>query len=241
MKKKNKIRIVVTGGNGRFGKVLKNVKSPYDVHFPKKSKLNILNINSIKKTLKKIKPKYLIHLAGLSRPLSLHDNKINRSIDLNIIGTCNITKICSDLKIKLIYFSTHYVYPGLKGNYKETDPVLPYNNYAWSKLGGECAVNLYKNSLILRVCMTENPFVHKKAFFDVKNNFIFHEKIANKIYKILNLNGVYNLGGKKNTVHNFEKNENFNVKKIYAKKILGKNYPTNQDMSLNKIKKYINL
>ena len=38
MKKKNKIRIVVTGGNGRFGKVLKNVKSPYDVHFPKKSK-----------------------------------------------------------------------------------------------------------------------------------------------------------------------------------------------------------
>ena len=30
--------------------------------------------------------------------------------------------------------STTYVYEGIKGNYKETDPIL-VNNYAWSKLG----------------------------------------------------------------------------------------------------------
>tara|TARA_Y100000590_G_scaffold411627_1_gene505866 strand:- start:749 stop:1474 length:726 start_codon:yes stop_codon:yes gene_type:complete len=241
MRKKNKIRIIITGGSGRFGKVLKRIKKSHNVYFPNKNQLNILNITSIKKFLKKIKPKYLIHLAGLSRPLSVHENKINESIDLNIIGTCNITKVCSDLKIKLIYFSTHYVYPGIKGNYKETDPILPYNNYAWSKLGGECAVKLYKNSLILRVCMTENPFVHKKAFFDVKNNFIFHEKIAEKLYKILDLKGIYNLGGAKNTVYKFAKKENPKIKKIYARKIFGKKYPLNQDMDLNKIKKYIDI
>ena len=42
-----------------------------------------------------------------------------------------------------------------------------------SKLGGECAVQMHKNSLILRICMTEKPFIHKNAFSDIKTNFIF--------------------------------------------------------------------
>ena len=87
--------------------------------------------------------------------MNLHDKDINRSIDLNIIGTANITKACVKKNVKLIYLSTNYVYPGIRGNYKEIDPVKPFNNYAWSKLGGEASVQLYKNSLILRVCMTE--------------------------------------------------------------------------------------
>ena len=48
-----------------------------------------------------------------------HDILISKSIDLNIIGTANIVKACEKLNIKLIYFSTHHVYPGTKGNYKE--------------------------------------------------------------------------------------------------------------------------
>ena len=33
-------------------------------------------------------------------------------------------------------------------------------------------VKLYKNSLILRICMTEKPFIHKHAFKDLITNFI---------------------------------------------------------------------
>ena len=128
--------------------------------YPTKSQLNITNLNSIKSYLKKIKPYYLVHLAGLSRPMNIHEKNITKSIDLNIIGTSNITKICSKYKIKLIYFSTGYVYEGKKGNYSEKDPVKPFNNYGLSKLGGECAVAMYKNSLILRITMTEKQFVH---------------------------------------------------------------------------------
>ena len=163
----NKKKIVVTGGKGRFGSVLKrHVGRNY--FFPKKSELNILKINSIIRYLKKIKPKYLIHLAGLSRPLMLHEKNLEKSISLNIIGTSNIVIACKKLNIKLIYFSSSYVYPGTKGNYKETDALLPINNYAWSKLGAESAVHMYKNSLILRVSMTEKPFVHKKAYANMK-------------------------------------------------------------------------
>ena len=64
----NKKKIVVTGGTGRFGKILKKQVGK-EFFFPNKRELNILKLNSAIKYLKKIKPKYLIHLAGLSRPL----------------------------------------------------------------------------------------------------------------------------------------------------------------------------
>ena len=53
-----------------------------------------------------------------------HNTNISKDISLNIIGTSNIV-FCEQLNIKLIYFSTSYVYPGKKGNYKESDPLLP--------------------------------------------------------------------------------------------------------------------
>ena len=66
--------------------------------------------------------------------MKIHEKNISKSIDLNIIGTCNIVKICEKYKIKLIYLSTGYVYPGTKGNYNENDPVKPFNNYGLSKI-----------------------------------------------------------------------------------------------------------
>ncbi|MDA9676750.1 sugar nucleotide-binding protein [bacterium] len=234
-----KNRIVVTGGTGRFAIELKKTKNKYKLLFPTKKNLNILNLKSIYKYLKNKKPKYLIHLAGLSRPMNIHEKFINKSIDLNIIGTANITKVCSDLKIKLIYFSTSYVYPGIKGNYKEEDSLLPNNNYAWSKLGGESSVHMYKNSLILRVSMTEKPFVHKKAFTDFITNFIFHEDIAIHLFKIINKKGIINFGGKIQSVYNFIKKYNPKIKKNYAKKVFGPNYALNPSMNINKFKKII--
>ena len=160
---------------------------------------------------------------------------INKSINLNIIGTCNVVKACINSKIKIIYLSTSYVYSGKKGNYKENDPVLPWNNYGWSKLGGESAVQMYKNSLILRTCMTERPFIHKSAFVNVKTNFIYHDNFIKMFLKILNKKGVYNIGGKPQTVYKFAKLENKNVKKSYSKGQL----PLKMDMNLKKISKLL--
>ena len=232
-------KIVVTGGSGRFAQTLKKIKSKYKFIYPNKSALNITNSNSIKKFLKKNKPKSVLHLAGLSRPMVAHEKNIQKSINLNIIGTANLVRICSELKIKLIYFSTSFVYPGNKGNYGEHDPVLPWNNYAWSKLGGECSVQMYKNSLILRVCMTQKPFIHKEAFANVKLNFIFYDDLAKILVKVLDKKGIINLGGPTRTVYNFAKLYNPNVKKIFVKKSLKNNYPFNPFMNLSKLKKII--
>ena len=86
----NSNKIVVTGGSGRFAQILKKTRSKYNFIYPNKKKLNITNTNSIFNFLKKTKPKALLHLAGLSRPMSKHDKNISESIQLNIIGTSNL-------------------------------------------------------------------------------------------------------------------------------------------------------
>ena len=224
-------KILVTGGDGRFASKLKKIKSKFNFIYFNKKKLNILNFTSILKVLKKQKPDYLLHLAGLSRPMNMHEKKISSSINLNIIGTANLVVACLRLNIKIIYFSTSYIYPGKKGNYKETDPLLPWNNYGWSKLGGESAVQMYKNSLILRICMTEKPFIHNKAYANVMSNFIYQDEVVKIFLKVLDKKGVYNIGGKSQTIYNFAKKYKKDIKKMYSKG----EFPLKQDMNLTKL------
>ncbi len=233
------MNIVFTGGNGRFGKIFQEKTKLKNIFFPSKKEFNILNLNSIKKYLIKKKIKIVIHAAALSRPMDIHDKEISLSIDKNIIGTCNLVKVCETQNLKIIYFSTNYVYPGKKGDYKETDALLPYNNYAWSKLGGECAVQMYKNSLILRFCMTEKPFIHNVAFKDLITNFIFHEDVVKMFPKLIKHKGIINIGGKKSSVYKFAKQYNKKILGVYASRTLKNKIPLNHSMSLSRLKKIL--
>ena len=230
-------KILVTGGDGRFAKVLKNKNKKLNLIFCSKKQLDILSLKSIIKNFEKHKPKIIFHIAGLSRPMDIHENDIAKSIDLNIIGTANLVKICKLYKIKLIYLSTGYVYDGKKGNYKETDAVKPFNNYGLSKLGGECAVSMYKNSLILRVTMTEKPFTHATAFTNLKSNFMFHEDLVEILPKVINEIGIINIGGKSQSIYDFAKKYNKSVKKTKISKNL--KFPLNQTMKLSRLKKLL--
>src|SRR5210317_83776 len=234
-----KKNIIITGGSGRFGAYLKKVRSSHKLFFPNKKELNILKPKSIESYLKTKKANIVIHLAGLSRPMDIHNREIEKSIDLNIIGTANVTKVCSKKNVKLIYFSTNYVYPGTKGNYTETDPLLPVNNYAWSKLGGEASVQLYENSLILRVCMTEKPFVHDKAFANVKTSFMYHEDVSKILFRLLNKKGILNLGGKTKFIFDFAKEDKKDIKKIYLKKKNNLGMPFDSSLNIDKLRKIL--
>ena len=224
-------KIIVTGGDGRFAKELRKFKSKYNFFFKSKTQLNILSEKSINNNLRKFRPDAILHLASLSRPMSLHEKDINKSININVIGTANLVKACNKKKIKIIYLSTSYLYPGKKGNYKETDPLLPWNNYGWSKLGAESVVQMYKNSLIIRACMTEKPFTHKFAFTNVKSNFIFHDQFAKILIKLIPSKGVINIGGKSQSIYKFAKMFNKNVKGKISKGEL----PLKMDMNLKKL------
>ena len=212
-----KKKIAITGKTSRVAKTLKKYFFGPNITYLDKKKFDILNFKQVNNFLKKNKIKILIHMAALSRPMKIHKENINKSIEINIIGTANIVRACKNNNTKLIFFSTNYVYPGKKGPYSENDNLNPINNYGWSKLGGESAVRMYKNALILRLCMTEKPFVHKYAFSNVTTNFMFHDDFAKVFHKLINKKGVINVGGKRQTVFNFVKSYKKNVKKKICK------------------------
>jgi len=230
-------KILVTGGNGRFAKILKEKNNSLNLKFLSKKQLDILNLKSIEKCVIKHKPKIIIHTAGLSRPMNQHVNNISKSIDLNIIGTANVVKICKKYNIKIIYFSTNYVYDCIKGNFKETDGIKPINNYALSKMGGESSVLMFKNSLVLRIQMTEKPFAYKKAFTNIYSNYMFHEEMVKILPKLVDHFGIINVGGKSRSAYNFAKLHN---KKTLKAKNIDKKIPSKQTMNLSKLKKILN-
>jgi len=229
--------ILVTGGNGRFVKILKKENKKLNLKFLNKKDLNILNLNSIEKCFVKFKPKVIFHCAGLSRPMTIHEQNISKSIDLNIIGTANMVKVCEKYNVKIIYFSTGYVYEGKKGNYSEKDPVKPFNNYGLSKLGGETSVLMYKNSLILRITMMEKPYPYKKAYTNLISNFIYHEDLVKILPHIITKKGIINIGGKKQSVYDFVKKTKKDIKKNKLNK--NTNLPLNQTMNLSLLNKIL--
>ncbi len=198
-------KFLITGGEGRFANQLKEKFKSKNFIFLNKKQFNILNRKQIEKKIKKYKPYAIIHLAGLSRPMIIHEKDIEKSISLNIVGTSNIVIESAKRNIKVIYFSTNYIYPGIKGNYSEKSPLLPLNNYSWSKLGGEAAVQMYKNSLILRIAMSEKPWIHPKAFSNIKTNFLYHDEVIKILPKLLKKKGIINIGGNDKSIYNFAK------------------------------------
>ncbi len=230
-------KIIFTGGNGKFGKVFKRFYSnKRNIFYPSSEVFDVTSLKNMEKFIKRIRPRIIIHAAAISKPMELHEKNIIKSINTNIIGTSNVVNLCKKYKIKLIYFSTNYIYPYRKGNYKEDHPVLPINKYAWSKMGGECAVRMLKNSLILRICMTEKPFVHKYAYTNLKTNFMFHEDLVKVFFKLINKKGVINVGGPTQSVYNFAKKSNKKIKRKILNKIK-KSLPLNSTMNIDKFKK----
>jgi len=228
------MKILATGGNGGFMKSFKKVATEFDVICLGKDELNVLNFNQILEQIKIHKPDIFLHSGALTKPMQLHVENPILSIDTNIIGTANVVKACIENNTKLVYMSTDYVYPGITGNYSEEDALLPINEYAWSKLGGECAVNLYKNSLIIRVAMTENDFKHKKAPIDSIKSLISQNEAADIISRLLDRFGIINVGGEARTIYEYALTKSTEIEKCFLKDLDTK-MAKNSSMNINKM------
>ncbi|RKY57104.1 MAG: hypothetical protein DRP96_10570 [Candidatus Neomarinimicrobiota bacterium] len=231
-------KILCTGSNGLLGTEFKKI-IPKAI-FTDVEEFNICKYEMMSDYISNKKIKKIIHAAAFTSPPKIDKEPI-KAIDVNIIGTSNVVKLCAENQIDLIYISTDYVFDGSKGNYSEEDPVHPVNKYAWSKLGGECAVRLYDKSLIIRTSFGPNIFPFEKAFVDQFTSRESVESIAGKIIKIIDkeIYGVVHIGGKRRTVMEYAKALN-PKKTILPLKREDVTFIVPKDTSLN-ISKYNNI
>jgi dTDP-4-dehydrorhamnose reductase len=231
--------ILISGGNGKFSNALIKINNKFRILAPNKKRMNILSQNSILNFISKHKVDYFIHAAAFTTPMAKHEIELEKSISTNIIGSANVALCCLKKKIKLIYISTNFVYPGKTGNYTEDSDLSPVNEYGWSKLGGECVMQIYKNTLTLRICMNDDYFPHKSAFTNYLTSFLKKTEAARITLKLLDKKGVINIGGKKQSAYDYAKDLNSKVKKIKLKKkdkiLLG----LDTSMNINKLSKIL--
>jgi dTDP-4-dehydrorhamnose reductase len=206
--------LLISGGHGLLAKQIIKHNTKYQIFSPSKAEMDVSDYSSIENCIIRCSPDIFLHAGAYTRPMQNHVEHPDISIKNNIIGTSNVVLACMEHKIKLVYISTDYVYPRTLGSYREDDPVNPFTSYGWSKLGGECAVRLYENSLILRSCISNYPFPHLNAFTDVTKSMIYNTEASKIILELLEEYGIVNVGGKIQTVYEFAKELNPNIGKI---------------------------
>lgn len=114
--------------------------------------MDITDAGACEKVIKEAKVDAVIHCAAYTAVDAAEDN-IELCRKINAEGTENIVKVCRELNIKMMYFSTDYVFNG-KGDrpWKTDDDRCPLNVYGQTKYEGELAVeNSLEKYFILRI------------------------------------------------------------------------------------------
>ncbi|OGR92662.1 MAG: hypothetical protein A2V88_16490 [Elusimicrobia bacterium RBG_16_66_12] len=70
---------------------------------------------------------------------------------VNVAGTLNVARACRELGARVIFYSSDYVFDGVKGVYTEEDAVCPINEYGRQKAATEAGVTASDpRNLVLR-------------------------------------------------------------------------------------------
>lgn len=78
----------------------------------------------------------------------LHPEETRR---VNVAGTLNVARACREIGARMIFYSSDYVFDGLKGSYTEEDAPCPINEYGRQKAEAERGVlDCDPRNLVLR-------------------------------------------------------------------------------------------
>lgn len=225
----------MSGGTGLLGRKLKHL-DPSIISMTRKE-LDVSNYDEVVDQIKRNKPDTFLHLAAFTDNRKLEKDPKRAILD-NIIGTANVTISCmGSNNVRLVYVSTDYVYSGKKGLYAEEDEILPVNKYAWSKLGGECAVRQYENSLIIRTSFGPSSFPYNKAFVDMWTSKDTVDVIAPMILKASksSITGILNIGTVRKNMFEYASKLDKNVKKAIRNEFTNST-PFDTSLDLSKYK-----
>ena len=207
------MKIVLFGGSGLLGRQLTGLNN--NIIAPTHREVDITDSERVDRYLAETQPEMVIHAAAVTDNRLVESNPTD-AIRANIIGTAHIALSCLKRKIRLVYISTDYVYKGDRGNYKETDEILPFNKYAWTKLGGEASAQCVENHLIIRTSFGPTTFPYQQAFSDKWTSKDYVDIIAPLILEasLSPLTGILNLGTERKTIYSYAQARNNTVKPI---------------------------
>lgn len=223
------MKTLVLGGTGLLGTELKKIDP--ELICLGINQCDIVDATKVFRVVKKYEPDTIILCAAvLTNAHKFH------LIHTNIKGTANVSIECLAESKRLVYISSDYVYPSTKGNYKETDDLQPFNNYAWSKLGGECSVRMVQNHLIIRTSFGASEFPYPEAYNNKWTSKDYVDVIAPMILEAAksDLTGIINIGTESKTMFDYAIKRN----KVKGKPLTDNSSPRDSSLNLDKWKAF---
>ena len=221
-----KTRIAVTGGSG----ILATALQPYfpTADFLSHESCDVGDWGSVRRWFGQHRYDLILHLGAETS----HNATPEQYWHTNVIGTTVMVQWAKQQGARFVYTSTDYCYPGT-GQHSETDPVFPRNAYSWSKLGGECAAQLYDKSVIIRGSWYETLHLQRAAT-DAYTSKVPVATAAMQIATIATsgLTGIVNVGGPRRSLYEIALEANQRVQPIPRSEVQC-GYPFPRDVSLN--------
>ncbi len=167
LSKSSKNIFAVLGANGMLGSEfvrqmqsanLPCIRSAYgDFDRRNYAEVDVTNPYSLEYFVRKFSPSVIINCSAYTA-VDLAESDYDSAFAVNALGMKNLAEVCKANSIKLVHFSTDYVFGGAKGLSNEREPFTetanckPCGIYGYSKYYGEEFVRsiLPEDSLILR-------------------------------------------------------------------------------------------
>tara|TARA_X000000368_G_C23042418_1_gene717600 strand:- start:1232 stop:2107 length:876 start_codon:yes stop_codon:yes gene_type:complete len=137
-------KILVTGSDGQLGQCFKEVANEFSKHkllLVNKAAVDINNKKTLSSKYEKIPFDLIINCAGYTN-VDKAENEVADAEEVNFLGVKSLVEFAEEKKIKIIHFSTDFVFDGKlsERSYNETDTPNPINIYGKTKLSGENAI-----------------------------------------------------------------------------------------------------
>ncbi len=137
-------KILVTGSDGQLGQCFNLVANEFPEHklfLVNRAEVDINNMNTLSNKYEEIPFDLIINCAGYT-DVEKAEVEVANAEEINFLGVKSLVDFAEEKKIKIIHFSTDFVFDGkLYGrSYNEMDTPNPINIYGKTKLSGENAI-----------------------------------------------------------------------------------------------------
>jgi dTDP-4-dehydrorhamnose reductase len=138
------MHVLLLGKDGMLGQDLLATAPPqFKVHSGTEvlgRRLDITNRDRVIAAIARARPECVVNAAGYTK-VDEAERETDRAIAVNATAVGALGEECAAHGIRVVHFSTDYVFPGNGSTpYRESDPTSPINAYGLSKLRGEHAL-----------------------------------------------------------------------------------------------------
>jgi dTDP-4-dehydrorhamnose reductase len=153
------LKILLIGRTGQLGGSILAEPRGHQVYAPGRDELDVESLESCERMIARFRPDVVINTAAFHNVPQCEVEPL-RAFAVNCQAVRNLAAVCKRSAVRLVTFSTDYVFGGEKRTpYREDDRTGPVQMYGISRLAGELAAltTAPEHAIIVRTCGLYGP------------------------------------------------------------------------------------